>query len=90
MRKIIFLSVIIFELAVISFLAVKIYLYKQQVLGENVSINPILKDDVIFPNQDRETDLKYFYEPKPNRIKSKNQNGYQMTIIIQQQSMQTV
>lgn len=67
MRKRIFLLlVIILELAVIAFLAGKIYLKQSQVLGENISINPISKEDVVFPNQDSESDLKNFYEPKPN------------------------
>jgi len=68
MRKIVFLCIVILEIATISFLAGKIYLERSQVLGENVSINPILKDDVIFPNQDKESNLKYFYELAPNTI----------------------
>jgi len=66
MRKIVFLCIVILEIATISFLAGKIYLERSQVLGENVSINPISKDDVIFPNKDDDSGLKYFYEPMPN------------------------
>lgn len=71
MRKIIFILFIIFEIVVIAFLAGKIYL-KSQVLGENISINPISKDDVVFPNQDSESNLKNFYELKQNTIMNNN------------------
>lgn len=62
-KKHIFLWIVLFELVSIVFLAGKIYLDHSQVLGENVSINPIKKNDLIFPE---EGNLKYYYEPKPN------------------------
>lgn len=84
MKKTIFLWVVFFELVVVAFLVGKIYLKQSQVLGENVSINPISKNDVIFPNSDSETELKYFYEKKSNIIVDKKPdwlpNNYKSTI----------
>jgi hypothetical protein len=67
-KKFILLCIVFLELVVIAFLAVRIYLNQSKVLGETVSINPISKDDVIFPSPDTDSDLKYFYEPAPNTI----------------------
>ena len=68
MKKVIIIGLVVFELAVVVFLAGKIYLERFQVLGESDNINPISKDDIVFPNQSSEADLKYFYEPGPDKI----------------------
>lgn len=65
MKKIIFLLLVISELTTIAFLAGKVYL-NRSVLGENISINPILRNDIIFPYTYGDSDLKNFYELAPN------------------------
>ena len=66
MKNFPFFVIVFVELATVSFLVGKIYLEQSQVLGENISINPISREDVIFPNQDSDSHLKNFYEPMPN------------------------
>jgi hypothetical protein len=63
MKKIIF-SLILIQILIAVFLAVKIYKQKTNVLGE-IAYSPIHKDDIIF-NPDSE--LKFFYEPVANTI----------------------
>jgi len=64
-NKLVVFWIVLFELVVVAFLGVNIYLRQSKVLGETVSINPINKEDLIFPE---EGNLKYFYEPAPNKI----------------------
>jgi hypothetical protein len=66
LKKII-LAASLIELIVIVILGINVYKNKNNVLGTKVSINPINKEDLIFPE---EGNLKHFYEPKPNSIKS--------------------
>lgn len=65
--KKIILIVSLIELVIIIVLAINVYKNKNNILGDKISINPIYKEDLIFSE---EGDLKYFYELKPNRIKS--------------------
>ena len=56
--KKLFIPVVIIQLILVIFLGVKIRDKQQQVLG--VSINPLLKENLLFPKND---DYKSFYEP---------------------------
>lgn len=64
MKKRIIVYFIIFQLAVISGIAWQIY-KKHSVLGTQTSVNVGKREEQIFPKVDG---LKYFFEPKPNRI----------------------
>jgi len=87
-NKLILIWIVLFELVVVAFLAVRIYLNQSKVLGETVSMNPINKDELIFSE---EGNLKYFYERKPNSIDSKKQewlpNNYDYEITINAESL---
>lgn len=91
MRKVIFLVVVFLELSVIAFLAGKIYFKQSQILGENININPIPKEDIIFPASDSDSDLKNFYEPKANKDITKKPGwlplDYAYTITINEDSL---
>lgn len=86
--KKIILAVSLIELIVIVILTINFYRNKNHVLGTKVSINPIEKQDLIFSEAG---DLKHFYEPKPNIIKSKKAEwlpvGYDYTITINADSL---
>lgn len=71
MKKKLMGFLICIELCVIIFFVIKIYSQKAYVLGQTtVSINPIKKEDLIFP----EAELKDFYEPKPNSIQESTED----------------
>lgn len=61
--KIIYFSILFIQSLIIAFLLLHIY-HKQNV----ISINPLKKDGLIFPISSPK--LKYFYEPKPNSIRT--------------------
>ena len=63
MKKIIF-PLILIQIVVAVFLAIKIYKQKNDVLGETI-YTPIYKKDIVY-NPDSE--LEYFYEPKANTV----------------------
>lgn len=63
MRLKILLLIVLIQIIIVLSLGVKIYNQQKQVLG--VSVNPILKNFLIFPKNGT---FKYFYEPDPNSI----------------------
>lgn len=65
----IFILLILTELLIIVYLTRLIITKSKNILGTK-SINPIKKENIIFPNV---KDLKYFYEPKPNTIDNVNE-----------------
>ena len=70
-----FIIIIIIQIIIISLLSFQIYQKQKNILGET-AVNPIKKENLIFPKED---ELKYFYEPKPNvtQIITKNWLPYQ-------------
>lgn len=63
MKKIVWLGgLILLQIVVIGFLSIKIVKQQKNVLGET-SFNTISKDSIVILST---SNLKYFYEPKPN------------------------
>ncbi len=89
-----FVGVVLLEIGVMLFLGVRIYLKKQNVLGMR-SINPISKDDVVFPSpppdiKESERDrLQYYYEPVAGKriTKSKEWVPFESVYTINQDAL---
>ena len=58
-----FTLLIIFQIIIIIFIVIKIYIKNSKNVLWTTSINPIKKEALIFTPSET---LKYFYEPKPN------------------------
>lgn len=65
MKQRVIVYFILFQIALISIISYQIYKKKTSVLGTKISVNPIKKEEQIFPKVDG---LKYFYEPKPDSV----------------------
>lgn len=83
-RSKLLLSLILFQLLIISYLTFQIINKSKNILGAQ-NINPIKKENLIFPDV---KDLKYFYEPKPNSIDKVNEwSPYQGVYTINSDSL---
>ncbi len=69
MKMKVVVSLIFFQLILISFLSYRVYQKQKNILGV-VSVDPIKKENLVFKPSDK---FKYFYEPKPNNIEKVNE-----------------